>query len=217
MHNLTNTQRQVLDYLHELAEYNELPHLNRAAELTADHLHITTDAAEEHLRALGEAGYITIPAGDEPIALAEPKQGAGFEPITDIEYERKPLLGEVAAGTPLVYYQQHVELVDLPRLARIPSEAFLLKVKGDSLHDAYIRSGDIVIVNPAYDQAELPAKKPLVVAVIDDSTTVKRYIPNEDGIELKPENKEYDSIYVKGDEPGFRIVGVVVGIYRKYV
>jgi SOS-response transcriptional repressor LexA len=92
----------------------------------------------------------------------------------------------------------------------MPQDSFLLRVKGDSLKDAYIFSGDIVIVNPNLD----PKNGQIVVAILDDAAVVKRYYKKRSEIELVSENAEYKPIVIDKKYPSFKIVGIVVGIYR---
>ncbi|HEY6906933.1 MAG TPA: S24 family peptidase, partial [Ignavibacteriaceae bacterium] len=88
--------------------------------------------------------------------------------------------------------------------------SFLLRVKGDSLKDAYIFSGDIVIVNPNLQ----PKNGQIVVAVLDDAAMVKRFYKKRNEIELVSENPEYKPVLIDRKYQNFRIVGIVVGIYR---
>ena len=92
----------------------------------------------------------------------------------------------------------------------MPQDSFLLRVKGDSLKDAYIFSGDIVIVNPNLE----PKNGQIVVAILDDAAVVKRYYKKRSEIELISENAEYKPIVIDKKYPSFKIVGIVVGIYR---
>ena len=122
----------------------------------------------------------------------------------------KPVLGEVAAGNPLTIYPDSIDTVELPTIIHMPKDSFLLKVKGDSLKDAYIFSGDVIIVNPNIE----PKEGHYVVAILDDAAVVKRLVVKTNGLELHSENKEYKPIIVEKNHPRFRIVGVVVGVYR---
>ncbi|MFN3694198.1 MAG: LexA family protein, partial [Ignavibacterium sp.] len=99
---------------------------------------------------------------------------------------------------------------ELPTIARMPKDSFLLRVKGDSLKDAYIFSGDIVIVNPNLE----PKNGQIVVAILDDAAVVKRFYKKKNEIELVSENPDYKPIVIDKKYPSFRIVGIVVGVYR---
>ena len=118
--------------------------------------------------------------------------------------------GEVAAGNPLTIYPDAIDTIELPTIARMPKDSFLLRVKGDSLKDAYIFSGDIVIVNPNLE----PKNGQIVVSILDDAAVVKRFYKRRSEIELVSENPDYKPIVIDKKYPSFKIVGIVVGIYR---
>ena len=122
----------------------------------------------------------------------------------------KPVLGEVAAGNPLTIYPDAIDTIELPTIARMPKDSFLLRVKGDSLKDAYIFSGDNVIVNPNLE----PKNGQIVVAILDDAAVVKRFYKKKNEIELISENPEYEPIVIDRKYPLFKIVGIVIGVYR---
>jgi repressor LexA len=92
----------------------------------------------------------------------------------------------------------------------MPKDSFLLRVKGDSLKDAYIFNGDIVIVNPNLE----PKNGQIVAAVLDDAAVVKRFYKKKNEIELVSENPEYEPIVVEKKNTSFKLVGIVVGVYR---
>jgi repressor LexA len=92
----------------------------------------------------------------------------------------------------------------------MPKDSFLLRVKGDSLKDAYIFSGDIVIVNPHLE----PKNGQIVVAILDDAAVVKRFYKKKNEVELISENPEFKPIVLDKKHPSFKLVGIVVGVYR---
>jgi repressor LexA len=100
--------------------------------------------------------------------------------------------------------------LSLPTIAHMPGDSFLLKVKGDSLKDAYIFSGDIVIVNPNMEAVN----GRFVAAILDDAAVVKRFFKMPNRIELHSENPEFAPIVIDKTDPRFKLVGVVVGVYR---
>ncbi len=131
-------------------------------------------------------------------------------PLEDKFFIPRPILGEVAAGNPLTIYPDAIDTIELPTIAHMPKDSFLLKVKGDSLKDAYIFSGDIIIVNPNME----PVNGRFVAAVLDDAAVVKRFFKKPNCIELHSENPEYEPIIIEREYPRFELVGVVVGVYR---
>ena len=156
---------------------------------------------QQHFQAIEKKGYIR----------KSPKLSRGIElTLEDKFFVPRPILGEVAAGNPLTIYPDAIDTIKLPTIAKMPQDSFLLKVKGDSLKDAYIFSGDIVIVNP-----NLEAKNgQIVVAILDDAAVVKRFYKKRSEIELVSENPEYNPIVIDKKYASFKVVGIVVGIYR---
>jgi repressor LexA len=130
--------------------------------------------------------------------------------LEDKFFVPKPVLGEVAAGNPLTIYPDAIDTVELPTIARMPKDSFLLRVKGDSLKDAYIFSGDIVIVNPNLE----PKNGQIVAAILDDAAVVKRFYKKKNEIELVSENPDYAPIVIDKKYSAFKIVGLVIGVYR---
>ncbi len=140
-----------------------------------------------------------------------PKLSRGIElTLEEKFFVPRPVIGEVAAGNPLTIYPDAIDTIELPTIARMPKDSFLLRVKGDSLKDAYIFSGDIVIVNPNLE----PNNGQIVVAILDDAAVVKRFYKKKNEIELVSENPEYKPIVIDKKYPSFKIVGIVVGVYR---
>jgi repressor LexA len=120
-----------------------------------------------------------------------------------------PLVGSVAAGTPLLAEENIVGqvLVDGNTVGSGP--CFALRVTGESMKDAGIRDNDVVIVR----QQQLAEPGDIVVALLDGEATVKRLFIREQTIELQPENKKYHPIPI-GVDTDFRILGKVVAVRR---
>jgi repressor LexA len=118
-----------------------------------------------------------------------------------------PLVGTVAAGQPILAEENIEEYIDLP--AAIGGEAgdYVLRVKGDSMRDAGILEGDHVIVRPADDAAD----GEIVVALLEDEATVKRFFREDDQIRLQPENPDHEPIL----SPDVTVLGRVVGVFRR--
>ena len=122
-----------------------------------------------------------------------------------------PILGRVAAGMPLLA-EEHIEdtLVIDGSMVRA-GKHFALRVRGDSMKDAGIFDGDLVIVR--HDAPVTSGE--IVVALIGEEATVKRYFPRRDRILLLPENEEFKPIEVRETDPEFRLAGKVVGVFRR--
>ena len=196
---LTETQKRILDYIIDIIATKQIP--PTLAEIARHFGYKNRSTVQQHLQALEQKGYIK----------RNPKLSRGIElTLSDKLFIPRPVLGEVAAGNPIVIYPDAIDTVELPSIVRIPKDSFLLRVKGDSLKDAYIFDGDIIIVNP---NATITDGQ-IVVAILDDSAVVKRFFRQNGTIILKSENKAYKPIEIKADYDKFRIVGAVVGVYR---
>lgn len=195
---LTKIQQRILEFLAEAKAKGLMPTL---AEIAKKFGYKNRSTVQQHLQAIEKKGYIK----------RNPKLSRGIELLLEDKFFiPQPILGEVAAGSPLTIYPDSIDTIDLPTVARMPKDSFLLRVKGDSLKDAYIFSGDVVIVNPNLE----PANGKIVVAVLDDAAVVKRFFKKENSIELHSENKEYEPIIIEKSYANFKMVGNVVGIYR---
>ena len=195
---LTNIQKRILDFIIDKKSKGMIPTLAEIAEFFGYKNRATV---QQHLQAIQTKGYIK----------RNPKLARGIElTIEDKFFIPRPVLGEVAAGNPLTIYPDNIDTVELPTVAHMPQDSFLLRVKGDSLKDAYIFSGDLVIVNPNLQ----PADGHFVTAILDGAAVVKRFFKKKDRIELHSENQEYEPIIIESTHPNFKIVGVVVGVYR---
>lgn len=196
---LTATQQKILEFIiNYRADHGMPPTL---AEIAENFGYRNRATVQQHLQALEKKGYIK----------RNSRLARGIElTVEDKYFVSRPVLGEVAAGNPLTIYPDAIDSIQLPTIAHTPRDSFLLRVKGDSLKDAYVFSGDIVIVNPNI----LPVNGHFVVAILDDAAVVKRFFKKETGIELHSENPEYQPIVLKHGYANFKIVGVVIGVYR---
>ena len=122
-----------------------------------------------------------------------------------------PLLGRVAAGAPILAEENIEDVLIVDGAFVRPGKHFALRVKGDSMKNAGILDGDVVIV---HHEAPLRSGE-IAVAVIGDEATVKRYFPRRDKVLLIPENEAYEPIEVRPSDPDFRLAGKVVGVFRR--
>lgn len=121
-----------------------------------------------------------------------------------------PLLGTVAAGQPIFAYQNYEDYYTFPVDEFKGEELFMLRVEGTSMIDAGIFNGDKIIVR----RQEVAENGEIVVALVEDSATVKRFYRRDGRVILHPENETLsDMIYENGD---VRILGKVVGLLRNY-
>ena len=122
---------------------------------------------------------------------------------------RLPLLGLIAAGHPLEVFEDS-EYMDVPP-QYIKPENYVLKVNGNSMIDNQIRDGDYIIVK----RVETANEGDTVVALVNNEATLKRYYLSDKGVELHPQNPDFDIIHVKSEDD-FRINGIVLAVFREY-
>lgn len=196
---LTEIQKNILDFLIDQIKGKGIP--PTLADVANHFGYKNRATVQQHLQAIEKKGYIK----------KNPKVSRGIElTLEDKFFVPKPIIGEVAAGNPLTIYPDAIDTVELPTIARMPKDSFLLRVKGDSLKDAYIFSGDIVIVNPNLE----PKNGQIVAAILDDAAVVKRFYKKKNEIELVSENPDYAPIIIDRKYASFKIVGLVIGVYR---
>ena len=122
---------------------------------------------------------------------------------------RLPLLGLIAAGHPLDVFEDS-EYMNVPP-KYIKANNYVLKVNGNSMINDQVRDGDYVIVK----KIETAHNGETIVALINNEATLKRYYVGDDGVELHPENPDFDIIHVKPTDD-FQINGIVLAVFREY-
>lgn len=154
------------------------------------------------VKQLIDKGYVINTGKWRGLALADDTQAMAL---------RIPLSGYVAAGAPIeaIESQEHIEIA---RAMTKPGQSyFALKVKGDSMIDDHIADGDVVLVR----QQKTASENEIVVALIENEATLKRFRKNKGIIELHPANSNYRPIKVDGSKH-FEILGVLTGVIRTY-
>jgi repressor LexA len=124
------------------------------------------------------------------------------------EMTNLPLIGDIAAGSPILAYENVEDVYPIPIDWVGKEESFMLKVKGDSMIDAGIFSGDYVIISKQYTASN----GQIVAALIDDEATLKTFYKEKNYIRLQPENKNMDPIIAENVE----ILGVLKCVIRRY-
>ena len=215
---LTDRQRQVFEFIEcKIQEWGYPPTIREIGE----HLGIkSTNGVADHLKALKRKGYLqqrghksrTLSPTEPAMSLSQAKNVVPMIPPNSGSTISIPLLGRVAAGEPILA-EEHAEgsvVVD-SLLVGGNKKVFALKVVGQSMIEDGIFDGDYIFVQKR-SHAE-PGE--ILVVMIDNEATVKRYYPEGDRIRLQPANSAMEPIYVnKADFREVQIMGLVVGVYR---
>ncbi len=201
---ITEVQQRTLRELAAFIEWMGYP--PTMSELGAK-LGITSASAHNLIMQLERKGFVR----------REPRKARSLsvvrEPEQSIETQVPvPLLGKVTAGPTMLAVENRIGNVMVNRNITKRGRCFALKVTGDSMIEAGIREGDFVIVR----QQPIAENGEIIVALVNDESTVKRLFISEELIELRPANKEYSPIVVHPDSD-FRVLGKVVGITRHEV
>lgn len=209
---LTSRQSEVLDFIRrQLAEQGLPP--TRAEIVTAFGFRSPT-AAEDHLRALARKGAIELRAGaSRAIRVLESaaEQAQLMRLAAEAANEASlPLVGRVAAGSPIMSDANHEERVPVSGDFFRPRAHFLLKVQGESMRDAGIRNGDLLAVH----QTPEARSGQVVVARLEDEITVKTLRLKGAIAELLPANPDYAPIVVDLSREALVIEGLAVGLIR---
>ncbi|MFV1873155.1 MAG: transcriptional repressor LexA [Oleiphilus sp.] len=196
---LTKRQLEVLELIRSNIEETGYPPTR--AEI-AQHLGFkSANAAEDHIKALAKKGAIEIvPGASRGIRL----------PQSDIP-EGLPIIGQVAAGNPILGEENIEDYCSLTPDFFNPSADYLLRVKGESMKDIGILDGDLLAVH----KTETARNGQIVVARIGEEVTVKRLFKNKNIIELQAENTEFEPIIIDLKEQDVVIEGLGVGVIRK--
>jgi repressor LexA len=199
---LTERQQEILAFINRsIAERGYPPTLREIGHQFGIK---STNGVNDHLRALEKKGYLQ----------REDMKSRALRPVDTIgQTVEVPVLGRVAAGQPLLAVRNYEDTVKVDRFFIGQNrEVFALRVKGDSMIEAGILDGDYVFVRK---QLQASAGE-IVVAMIEDEATVKRYYPEGDVIRFEPANSKMVPIVVrKRDFKSVNILGVVIGVYRK--
>lgn len=209
---LTDRQQDILNFISEFRNANGFPPTLR--EIGKQFGITSTFGVKRHLDALVKKGYLTIESNASR-GLNLIKDENNVKVISDEEsrlFAQVPIVGRVAAGLPITA-DENIEgnLILDKNFLKSFQDCFALKVKGDSMINAGIFEGDFVIIH-----RQTNAKNDdIVVAIIENDTTLKRYYKKNDEVKLIPENEKYQPIEINKNET-FHIEGKVVGVVRWY-
>jgi repressor LexA len=210
---LTSRQKEIFNFVRAFIKERGYPPSVREI---GEHFNIYPRAAFDHLKALERKGYLkrrgSMSRGIEILIFQEDRshrehqRGEGRPGVREV-----PILGRVAAGKPTLAVE-HVEgTIPLPTEWTKGGEVFLLKVKGDSMAP-FIFPDDYVVVRsqPSAENGDV------VVTLVGEEATVKRFFKKGKRIELKPDNEQWEAIRIEEGSGEVRILGKVIGVFRKF-
>ena len=201
-------QQKVLDYIRSFMKEHGYP---PAVRDICQGLNLkSTSTAHGYLARLEKQGYIRRdPSKTRAIELIE-NDAAELEAPAEIQAVNVPLLGQVAAGMPILAEENFEEYLAMPKeiVPYDTKETFALEIKGESMVKAGILNGDKIIVR----QTNVAENGDIIVALIDNEATCKRFYKEKHRIRLQPENDLMEPMYF--DE--VQILGKVIGLVRNY-
>ena len=209
---MTPRQEEILQFIRDFSRESGFPPSVRDI---GEHFGLYPATVHDHIKALERKGHLERRPNQSRSLVAvegrprrpQPRKSRSNPHATPLEV---PIVGRVAAGSPILAEENIEDVVRLPE-GWAPAGAFLLRVQGDSMRDAHILDGDYVLVRPQPSAAD----GDIVVALIEDEATVKRFYRTRDGIELRAQNPAFGPIRVGSSEGvSVGVVGKVVGVLR---
>jgi repressor LexA len=206
---LTARQKEILNFIRETIEKKGFPPTIREI---GDKFNITsTNGVRAILSALSRKGYIRRrPLVSRGIELAK-KARILFDFAQPRAYTAVPLVGRIAAGLPTLAVENIEGSIAVDRSFLPGGDVFSLRVEGESMRDSGIFDGDYVLAR----MQSTAESGDIVVAVIGEEATVKKYVPQKTKVKLEPANPAFRPIVVDRRSDEFRIAGKVIGLLRK--
>ena len=202
MKQITGRQQEVLDFISSFTKENNYPPTVREI---GEHFNISLRAVQDHIAALQKKGFLA-----QTQKRARSLSVINGASVSSSPFVSKvPLLGTVAAGKPLLSEENLDGYVNLTEPFVRPGKSyFALRGRGQSMIEAGILEGDLAVI----EQAQTAVDGQIVVAVIDNAITLKRFYKEADRIRLQPENAAFQPIY----STEVTIVGILSNIVRTY-
>lgn len=201
---ITSKQMEILEYIKEqLLEKGYPPSVREICQ--AVNLK-STSSVHSHLATLEENGYIRRdPTKPRAIEIIDDEFALSRREVINV-----PIVGSVAAGEPILATQNIQDYFPVPPeyLNNTNNQTFMLRVKGESMINVGIYDGDLLII----DQCNSARNGEIIVALVEDSATVKTFYKEKDYIRLQPENDFMDPIIVEDCQ----ILGKVIGLFRQF-
>ena len=197
---LTKRQKEIFDFIRRYAAKTGYPPTVREIGKAVG-LH-SSSTVHAHLANLEKAGLLRRdPSKPRAIELLLGKAKRAIRPEAGL-----PLVGQVAAGAPVLAEENIEEYLEIPNVIGGEEGDYVLRVRGESMKDAGILEDDYVVVRPADEATD----GEIVVALIGEEATVKRFFREADHVRLQPENQAMEPIIT----PDARVLGKVVGVFR---
>lgn len=210
---LTEKQKDILNFIIQF--HNEVGYPPTLRQIGKHFGISSTFGVKRHLDALVKKGYLNVESfASRGISIIKQEDETEFSKTSyqDNVFPQIPIIGRVAAGIPITAIENIEGSVAIdPSLFKHSENCFALKVKGDSMINAGIFDGDLVIVS----QTNEVMNNDIVVAIIDDEATVKRFYNKNSQIKLIPENENYQPIEITNYE-SFSIAGKVIGAIKLF-
>lgn len=206
-------KQRIIDYIAETVRDSGYPPSVR--EIAAAVGLASTSAVHHHLSALEKEGKLERDATQSRAIRLTPaamlSANGGSDVLVRGPVARTlvvPVIGEIAAGGPIEAYQQASETVAVPDLINTSADTYVLRVRGDSMVDAHIMDGDLVVIR----QQQTARDGDIVVAQVEENAvTLKRFFKERDRVRLQPANQSYEPQYYED----VRIQGKLVGVIRR--
>ena len=206
-------KRKILDFIAATLRTRGYPPSVREIAAAVDLA--STSAVHHHLMMLEREGYLERGAAQSRAIrltpLAALRLGLSGELVpqaTATEAHVLPIIGEIAAGGPIEAYQEVAESLAVPDILAPAGEAYVLRVRGDSMIEAHIADGDFVVIR----QQDTARDGDIVVAQVEENAvTLKRFFREKDRIRLQPANPAYPPQFY----PSVRIQGKLIGVIRR--
>jgi repressor LexA len=201
MEELTRRQREMFEFVKNFTSSHGYPPTIR--EIQNGFGLKSTKGVKDHIDKLVTKGYLTRSNGAARALTIT--SGPASHPVVSV-----PIVGKVAAGMPLLATENILGFYPVPARLSGSARTFLLNVSGDSMVDAAILDGDLVLVRqqPFVEQGEI------AVVMVDDEATVKRFYMRNGRIELTPENPSFEVMSFGPEDSSVRVLGKVIAVFR---
>jgi len=201
---LTEKQAKILKFIRGYIEKNSYP---PSYDEIGQYFGMKKPSVFDHLNAIEKKGYLK-----KRHYRARTLELTEKFSMTKPDYISIPILGKIAAGTPLLAIENIEGNLKVDRSMFKNIDSFALRVKGDSMTEAGIGDGDLVIINmqPVVDENDIAA------VLIDDEVTLKYYRANANAVRLMPANPKFKPIIIKRGTKEVRILGKAIGLFRKF-